>query len=305
LPYSILLNGLAFVRAGFFIMVNLICLSCSKNFIVKNSEAKTRKTCGLKCKFIYQKTKTGNLNNNWRGGIKSNNCIVCNKDFIPNRSNLGQKTCSPKCNGINRFGKHNSRYNPNDQRLICECGGKKNKISIKCNICRLKDKSSKNKLKPIIYSFCICGNKKTKSAKNCISCSKIARLNLKECITCGKKFKFHPNQKNCSRECGVKYMKKTRGGELNSNWKGGRLTINQKIRASELYKEWRIAVFTRDKYTCQECGQIGHSLHAHHIKSFSQFPDLRMELSNGITLCEICHSKKHSNMNHILKRIIK
>jgi 5-methylcytosine-specific restriction endonuclease McrA len=57
-------------------------------------------------------------------------------------------------------------------------------------------------------------------------------------------------------------------------------------------REWRQKVFMRDEYRCVDCGTKG-DLHAHHIKSFSDYPDLRVELSNGKTVCVPCHERIH------------
>lgn len=64
-------------------------------------------------------------------------------------------------------------------------------------------------------------------------------------------------------------------------------------RSTKEYGDWRTSVFERDDYTCKSCGQIGGKLEAHHIKTFNQYPELRFELSNGITLCKQCHKKHH------------
>ena len=59
------------------------------------------------------------------------------------------------------------------------------------------------------------------------------------------------------------------------------------------YCDWREDVYERDDYTCQKCGQKGGELNAHHIKSYSDYPDLRLDKDNGITLCVKCHKNKH------------
>jgi len=80
--------------------------------------------------------------------------------------------------------------------------------------------------------------------------------------------------------------------ENHPNWKGGITPYLKKLRASQQYKEWRLAVFERDNYTCVWCGDnTGGNLNADHIKPFAYFEDLRFELSNGRTLCVACHQK--------------
>lgn len=57
-------------------------------------------------------------------------------------------------------------------------------------------------------------------------------------------------------------------------------------------RKWRQRVKERDGFKCQRCGSDQH-LHAHHIKHKAEFPDLYLELENGVTLCERCHSDEH------------
>ncbi|MDQ2830289.1 MAG: HNH endonuclease [Chloroflexota bacterium] len=63
------------------------------------------------------------------------------------------------------------------------------------------------------------------------------------------------------------------------------------------YAAWRDAVLTRDDNTCQDCGQHGHpdekGFAAHHLKPYATYPALRLDVSNGVTLCRVCHMARH------------
>lgn len=82
-------------------------------------------------------------------------------------------------------------------------------------------------------------------------------------------------------------------GENHWNWKGGITPKSKKERNSKEYKAWRAAVFKRDNYTCQICGKRGVKLNAHHKKRWSEHPELRYSVENGMTLCERCHKDVH------------
>lgn len=68
--------------------------------------------------------------------------------------------------------------------------------------------------------------------------------------------------------------------------------LNQLLRKSPDYKNWRKSVFERDNYTCQDCGNKK-DIHPHHIKPFAKYPELRFNVDNGKTLCSLCHGKLH------------
>lgn len=78
-------------------------------------------------------------------------------------------------------------------------------------------------------------------------------------------------------------------GEKNHRWRGGKCAKHTGLE----YVEWRKRVYVRDGFTCQVCGQVGGKIHAHHLKSFSEFPDRRYLDDNGVTLCVPCHKEIH------------
>ncbi len=105
-------------------------------------------------------------------------------------------------------------------------------------------------------------------------------------------------------------LQKQKVSEANSGpnshlWKGGITPLNQAIRTSTKYSEWRLSIFERDGFQCQSCKKIGGYLEAHHIKFFSSIIEKNnittfeaamlcqelWDIDNGITLCSECHEK--------------
>ena len=80
-------------------------------------------------------------------------------------------------------------------------------------------------------------------------------------------------------------------------WKGGVTTEHEKIRRGKRYKEWRDAVYQRDRYHCQICHKHCESKNivAHHLNSFAAYEHLRFIVDNGTTLCRSCHINLHKN----------
>lgn len=82
------------------------------------------------------------------------------------------------------------------------------------------------------------------------------------------------------------------------NYKGGRkyYTQTERLKIAAELRQWRNSVYARDDYTCQICSaRNGRGkkivLNADHIKSFVNYPELRLDINNGRTLCVECHRK--------------
>ena len=119
--------------------------------------------------------------------------------------------------------------------------------------------------------------------KQCQECGKTFHHNVKRAYSLFKKQKF------CSKKCadigGFRYT-----GEDHPNY---REDARRKNRGGP-HKRWRDAVITRDNGTCQHCGATEIELHAHHIKEYRDYPELRFDVDNGLTLCYRCHWAVHT-----------
>jgi len=222
-------------------------------------------------------------------------CVICR-----NRADLNVcKSCQaksrqpcPDCGTptptITRMGK--KPKNPTCVACTTRRKAPTRRIGITCRVCKLRFKKVDRVqlVCPTCYGakvqcpVCECHmpkyNKKAGVRKYCSSrCLKLANP------TSPERFK----QGQMKRWAG--YVRKTHQNTL------ARRTVE--------YKQWRAAVFKRDNYTCQDCGDKFYKgcgrqieLHPHHIKPFAAYPDLRYDIDNGITLCKDCHLKCHKHI---------
>ena len=119
---------------------------------------------------------------------------------------------------------------------------------------------------------------------------------------------------NCVCECGAKVIKQGttlksgrittcgdwgihKSGENSNNWKGGITPENKAIRGSTEYNDWRKSVYRKDGFHCVICGTHD-NLNAHHILPFAEYPELRFDVSNGITLCKDHHANGRDGSFH-------
>lgn len=102
-----------------------------------------------------------------------------------------------------------------------------------------------------------------------------------------------------------------RRGENSPAWKGGLTSLIRQIRRGIKYRTWRKAVYDRDNYTCQVCGEDKQYLNADHIIQFAlllrmhniktveqaESSDALWDIGNGRTLCLPCHKTTDTYLN--------
>lgn len=67
------------------------------------------------------------------------------------------------------------------------------------------------------------------------------------------------------------------------------------------WKSKRDKILKRDEYRCQECKRYGKTTEAttvHHIYPLLEYPLLRLETRNLISLCSKCHDKMHDRVTN-------
>ncbi len=156
----------------------------------------------------------------------------------------------------------------------------------------------------IIYRAWLRGGKAGKYCSRSCSAKAQPRISSRVkliCEECGKEYEVKNYRKDTSRFCSFKclhkFIHRTNKGENHPFWKGG---ISKRNRHK--LQKWRDEILKRDNYKCIKCGS-SHNLQVHHILPYSEYPDKRFDIDNGVTLCDKCHAKEHSDnlKNFILK----
>lgn len=90
-------------------------------------------------------------------------------------------------------------------------------------------------------------------------------------------------------------------GENNWKWISDRTKLakysnGNEYRNSPASREWSNVVRNRDKWTCRIAdNNCDGKVVAHHILPWRDFPELRYEVNNGITLCHLHHPRKRND----------
>ena len=217
-------------------------------------------------------------------------CLFCNSE-IPKRINQSIKAYSNK-----KFCKLTCQHKWNH---------KTKSLTFPCKWCKKQITRKRSQVTKAKNSFCS------------LECFRSHKSNVHNttvvCKWCGKGFTKKMSQisksgKNfCSQTCMGNWQSKYVVGESAYNYKDGRSSINLRIRSSVKFIKWRNAIYKRDTFTCQVCGDSrGGNLNAHHIKQLSDIiSDNNIkeliqafrckeiwDISNGITLCKTCHNKQ-------------
>jgi len=265
-----------------------ICKRCGKTFSKPYNESKKNWAkhiyCSRKCCYPEKVIRI---------------CQQCGKEFsVRGKRKHVARFCSKKCDSKFKIG------NPNNSSIKFKIGHKPwnadKRIKVKCAYCGkvlLVPPSNINYHKK---QFCNkeCYNKWQGQQVGEQTAHWQGGKIKKICILCGKEFYVNRYRVNVAKFCSKNCSAKSRVGEDSANWKGGIDLENKRARQSLEYEIWRKEVYKRDNWTCRICGKKckAKDIVAHHLKLFSEFPELRFSVDNGIVLCRSCHLKVHKNM---------
>ncbi len=190
------------------------------------------------------------------------NCLQCGKEY---RTRERGKFCSLECSGLSGGYKRGERPSPRTEFKKGQVGIWKGK--------ERPEMRGRNNPKWVEKIFIAC-----------VECKKE--------VQCTERVK----RKFCSHSCRARYWFR---GKTNPHWNGGNSKWKDTLKSSDEYKDWRMKVFQRDRFTCRWCGfrskksKPRPDIEANHIYPLRDYRELALKVENGITLCVNCHRKTY------------
>lgn len=207
-------------------------------------------------------------------------CVICGEDYVTKKKTSNQ-SCSPTCNGKLRT-------------LL-------NTVSVTCSNC---EKPFIKKLSQVMNNNycsmeCVAVSVSERQSGNFMAREEVICTYCKGSIF---RLKSQLNAKHffCDKDCLRLGIGDTRRGAKSSCYKP-ELTKEDRIRDRnyEEYRNWRKEVYKRDNYTCKVCHESkSGELNAHHLYSYTSFPELGVDVDNGVTLCIPCHKEFHRTFGY-------
>ena len=232
---------------------------CGKEF---NANSKIAKYCSKVC------------SNKDRGqGYMTFRCEVCNKEkkiLVSKYNKSKHHYCSKECSKANL---HNNYIGRNSKLY--------SRIIVKCKECG-----------NIIYV-----NRYKYEHQSLFFCSFECKTNYQKRSQLGTNNPFYGKEHNklTKRKISLKNKGKRAWNKgVKVPWKTDMERELDRTLYGDKYREWRNSVFKRDDYTCQICGDSSSgNLNAHHLDGYNWCKDKRVDIDNGVTLCDECHRRFH------------
>lgn len=249
------------------------CETCGALMDVRKASRAGRRYCSYACMGLaYSERLRGDANPNHRG-TSSKICERCGSEY--HSYNKRRRFCSQSCWArTNMIPERGAVMNARRNQTPIKAPGEKTRRSV-CRKCSMQ----------------VIGREKQTYCATCkaeIRAEQIKRL-TRNCAVCGSEF-LSRSATTCSPGCLSVAKTRWQVGDKSHRWQGGKTSKATTLRNSREYGAWRTAVFERDDFTCNLCGERGGRLTAHHIRTFAKHPEIALHVWNGITLCWPCHS---------------
>jgi len=254
-----------------------ICLCCGSKYESRNTKSKY---CSYECYVSDMKKMDFYRLVLSPKKLTSKICKGCGKEFIPRRSSL--LYCSKSC--------FNEHFEISEDKV-------KQWHQFRSDLIK--------KTKPTSY--------RTKESFSLQSLGKKRSQEVKDNLSRITKEQWEKGQFDKSLE---ERRKTPKRGKDHFNYKNGNGKLRAKLYHLHEYKDWRFGVFKRDKFTCQECGQVRVDLEVHHKIPFREIQAKHgfsnhieaincnelWDINNGITLCKKCHAETDSYRAKTIKK---